>query len=405
MSSFDNPPNVEYPEENADNLKQSYDEINDWDTLEISSSLLRGIYAMGFERPSPIQSKAIPAIIDNRDVIAQAQSGTGKTATFSIGILNKIDTTKDETQALVLSPTRELAQQSASVISRLGNFMPNLRVQTQFGGQNNDNNTKTFNFTNNPHIICGCPGRVFDIIKKGRLDTKFIKIIVIDEADEMLSFGFKDQIYNIFKNLEEEIQILLISATLPTFVYPIINAIMRNPISIRVQNDMLTLEGIKQYYVTLDNDKNKYLTLKDLFKHISLNQCIIYCNSVKRVSDLADAMKEDGFPVSCLHSQMDKAARNKAFDEFKTGTSRVLISSNVTARGIDIQQVSIVINFDIPKNVSTYLHRIGRSGRWGRKGIGINFITVFDVAKMREIENYYKCQISQLPNDPDVFKF
>jgi superfamily II DNA/RNA helicase len=180
---------------------------------------------------------------------------------------------------------------------------------------------------------------------------------------------------------------------------------MRNPVKITVNADMLTLEGISQYYVTLDSDRDKYVTLKDLFSFISLSQCIIYCNSIKRVTELYAAMKEDDFPVSCIHSGMDKQTRDNSFHEFKSGKSRVLISSNVTARGIDIQQVSVVINFDVPKSISTYLHRIGRSGRWGRKGVGINFITKPDVSKMKEIEEYYSCQINALPNDMSIFKF
>jgi translation initiation factor 4A len=180
---------------------------------------------------------------------------------------------------------------------------------------------------------------------------------------------------------------------------------MRNPIKITVQTEMLTLEGISQYYIALDSDRDKYVTLKDLFSFISVSQCIIYCNSIKRVTELYAAMKEDDFPVSCIHSGMDKQTRDTSFVEFKSGKSRVLISSNVTARGIDIQQVSVVINFDVPKSISTYLHRIGRSGRWGRKGVGINFVTKSDISKMKEIEEYYSCQIKELPNDMAIFKF
>jgi translation initiation factor 4A len=173
---------------------------------------------------------------------------------------------------------------------------------------------------------------------------------------------------------------------------------MRNPIKICVTPDKLTLEGIKQYYVAVNDDRDKYENLKKLYSFITLSQCIIYCNSVKRVMDLHDAMKEDQFPVSAIHSSMEKTERDVAFTEFRTGKARVLISSNVTARGIDIQQVSIVINFDIPKDVHTYIHRIGRSGRWGRKGTGINFITRRDIFKIKEIEQYYNTQIDELPN-------
>lgn len=217
----------------------------------------------------------------------------------------------------------------------------------------------------------------------------------------MLSSGFKEQVYNIFQTFSNDIQVALFSATLPEYINNITSKFMRNPVNIFVKTEALTLEGISQYYVAVDDDKQKYLVMKDLYSYISLSQCIIYCNSIKRVIDLHAAMIEDGFPVCCIHSNMDKSARDVAFADFRNGKYRVMISSNVTARGIDIQQISVVINFDIPKCVHTYLHRIGRSGRWGRKGVGINFITRRDVSKIKEIEQHYDTQISELPGNFD----
>ena len=373
-------------------------EINDWEDLNINTDILRGVYSYGFESPSPIQKRAIVPIIKGRDIIAQAQSGTGKTASFTIGALSKINLKENKTQALILSPTRELCQQIASVIEGIGSCMEGLRVKCYYGGTNQEQ-TNTFSSKNTPHIISGCPGRVFDMIRKDKLSTAGIKIIVLDEADEMLSSGFREQVYNIFQRLNNDVQVALFSATLPESILPIINKIMNDPIKIIVKSEMLTLEGIKQFYVAVDDDMQKYSTLKHLFSYFSVSQCIIYCNSVKRVIDLYEAMKEDEYPVCCIHSNMDKSEREKSFKEFRLGNSRVLISSNVTARGIDIQQVSVVINFDLPKCVHTYLHRIGRSGRWGRKGVGINFITRRDIPKFKEIETFYSCQINELPND------
>ena len=271
--------------------------------------------------------------------------------------------------------------------------MDNLTVHTVVGGNFYDDYKKE------PHIICGCTGRVYDCIQRNKINTSSIKLVILDEADEMLSSGFQEQVYNIFKYLNNNVQIALFSATLPDHMNSIVSKIMRNPVKITIQADMLTLEGISQYYIALHDDDQKYLTLKHLFGFISVSQCIIYCNSIKRVTDLYDAMLADDFPVACIHSNMDKKERDDAFINFKTGKSRVLISSNLTARGIDIQQVSIVINFDIPKCVSTYLHRIGRSGRWGRKGVGINFVCRRDTPKMKEIESYYSCQIQELPGE------
>jgi translation initiation factor 4A len=273
-----------------------------------------------------------------------------------------------------------------------------LRVQTLFGGSAIDDSSG-FSSKNTPHIICGCPGRVTDMMRRDRISCKNIKLVILDEADEMLSSGFKEQVHTIFQYFNSDIQVALFSATLPNSVYPITDKIMRNPIKISVKTEMLTLEGIAQFYVAVEDDRQKYATLKHLFSFLSVSQCIIYCNSVKRVADLYDAMCEDDFPVCCIHSNMEKSARETAFNEFRSGKSRVMISSNVTARGIDIQQVSIVINFDLPKCVHTYLHRIGRSGRWGRKGVGINFITRRDTGKMQEIEGHYSTQIKELPAD------
>jgi translation initiation factor 4A len=384
---------------NETNGEEIYDpsyEIENWDDLDITPELLRGIYAYGFEKPSPIQCKAIVPIIKGKDIIAQAQSGTGKTAAFSVGALTNVDLSVNTTQILILSPTRELTTQTARVITSLGAMMNGLRTQILVGGSSIDADTSSLK-NNVPHIILGCPGRVFDMMRRGHIVSKNIKLVILDEADEMLSSGFKEQVYNIFQNFNTNIQVALFSATLPEYINNITSKFMREPVKVFVKAERLTLEGIGQYYVAVDDDKQKYATLKDLYAVISVSQCIIYCNSIKRVVDLYDAMVMDGFPVCCIHSNMEKDARDNSFAEFRTGKHRVLISSNVTARGIDIQQVSVVINFDVPKCVHTYLHRIGRSGRWGRKGVGINFITRRDVSKVKEIEQHYQTEIRELP--------
>jgi superfamily II DNA/RNA helicase len=383
-------------------LDSSY-EINTWDELDIDPNLLRGIYNYGFERPSTIQKKAIRPIMAGKDVIAQAQSGTGKTAAFGIGALSVVNVQDNFTQVLILSPTKELVKQTAGVIEQLGSMMNGLRIQTMYGGAPYEEGNN-FIDKNNPHIACGCTGRVYDLIRRGKINSKKIKLVILDEADEMLSSGFKEQVYNIFQSFNNDIQVALFSATLPNNIYAIINKIMRNPVKICVKAEQLTLEGISQYYVAVDDDRQKYDTLKHIYQFVSVSQCIIYCNSIKRVSDLCDAMKEDDFPVCCIHSNMDRIERDNSFKEFKNGKSRVLISSNVTARGIDIQQVSVVINFDVPKDIHTYLHRIGRSGRWGRKGVGINFITRKDINKIKEIEGYYACEIKEIPINLDFLQ-
>jgi translation initiation factor 4A len=372
--------------------------INSWDNFEIHPDILRGIYSYGFEKPSPIQSKAILPIQKGLDIIAQAQSGTGKTAAFTVGALSRVVLTDNYNQILIMAPTHELAQQIFTVISNLSSMMEGIRIKTIIGGSSIDQDAQEMR-EKPPHIIVGCPGRIYDMIRRRHINANKLKLVILDEADEMFSSGFKEQVYNIFQYLNKNVQIALFSATLPNNIYQITDKFMRNPIKISVKAESLTLEGIKQYFIAVEDDRQKYLTLKDLYQYISMSQCIIYANSVKRVIDLYEAMKEDNFPVSCIHSNMDKVERENAFKSFRTGAARVLISSNVTARGIDIQQVSIVINFDLPRDIHTYLHRIGRSGRWGRKGTGINFITRRDLIKMREIETYYSTQIEELPAD------
>ena len=400
MSTLNSENNNEYNEDNSeDNNNQSKNkEINSWEDLEIKRDLLRGIYSNGFENPSPIQRKGIVPIIKGSDVIAQAQSGTGKTGCFVIAGLEITDTTQNIIQFLILSPTRELSYQTKGVIDSIGCNIKNLRTQLLVGGTSTDTDIKNLR-DNEPQIIVGCPGRIHDMMRRKHINGKKIKLIVLDEADEILSSGFKEQIYSIFQYLSNEIQIALFSATMPPILYSLTDKFMRSPIKIIVKNEQLTLEGIKQYYINLEDDGQKYDTLKDLFSTFSVSQCIIYCNSVRRVADLYEAMSQDGYPVCQIHSNLDKADRLKNYEEFKNGSQRVLISSNVTARGIDIQQVSTVINFDIPKCTNTYLHRIGRSGRWGRKGTAINFITRRDYRLLKEFESFYSTQISELPKD------
>lgn len=371
--------------------------IENWDDLpEVKQELLRGIYAHGFETPSPIQKKAIVPLFDGKDIIAQAQSGTGKTGCFTIGTLQRINSDIQTTQALIMAPTRELSCQIKKVLDAIGNMIPNLTSQLLVGGTSTDADGEKLT-KNTPQVVIGCPGRIHDMIRRKRLQMKDLKLVIMDEADEMLSHGFKEQVYNIFQFLPTNVQVALFSATLPNEIANLTEKFMRDPVKILVKAEQLTLEGIEQYYVALDTDEYKYEALKDLYGVLSLSQSIIYCNSVRRVEELYEAMMTDNFPVCRIHSNMDKHERQASFNEFASGKMRVLISSNVTARGIDVQQVSTVINFDIPKCVNTYLHRIGRSGRWGRKGMGINFVTKRDIHSMKEIEQHYHTEIKELP--------
>ena len=368
--------------------------MKEWDTFGLDMEVLRGVYALGFEFASPIQEQAIPIIISGKDVIAQAQSGTGKTGAFCISALQLCKPVQEQ-QVLILSPTRELAIQTHEVFKKLA-FFTTIQSQLLIGGTSV--NTDIQDMKKNPQVIIGCPGRVIDFLSRGLLKPT-ISLVILDEADEILSQGFQSQLHTIFDSIHESAQVVMFSATIPESLTSITSKIMRNPVELLVKSEMLTLEGISQFYISFENDADKLSALQDLYEGISVSQSIIYCNSVKRISNLYDVMKEAGYPVCCIHSEMDKMDRHNAYNDFKTGKYRVLISSNVTARGIDIQQVGVVINFDLPKCVHTYLHRIGRSGRWGRKGLGINFITKYDKEMIQTIEKHYQTQIKELPNN------
>jgi len=389
----------------SEKTNHTYTEITEWDdpALNLRPLLLRGIYAFGFEKPSPIQKKGLIPLVQpghkgkRRDIIAQAQSGTGKTACFGVGALQIIDHELHSTQVLILAPTHELASQIKGVITDIGRF-EKVKVQLLVGGTSVDGDRTKLD-EDPPHIVVGTPGRVHDMIRRKYLKTDKIDLIVLDEADEMLSAGFKDQIYKIFQYMHNDIQIGLFSATVPETLEQLTTRFMRNPIKILVKADMLTLQGIAQYYIKLDSDEHKYATIRDLFEGLTISQAIIYCNSTRRVDDLEEAMVQDNFPVKKIHGKMEEDERKEVHKDFKNGGCRVLITSDLFARGIDIQQVSVVINFDVPKSEHTYLHRIGRSGRWGRKGIAINFVTRHDGAKLKHFEEYYNTQISEMPGD------
>ncbi|KAH9971349.1 DEAD-domain-containing protein [Lactifluus volemus] len=353
--------------------------ISTFDDLSLKEDLLRGIYAYNFEKPSAIQQRAILPITQGRDVIAQAQSGTGKTATFSISMLQSIDVSVRETQALVLSPTRELATQIQSVVLALGDYM-NVQCMRVL-----------------EHIVSGTPGRVFDMIRRRILRTRNIKMLVLDEADELLNKGFKDQIYDVYRYLPPATQVVLLSATLPYDVLEMTTKFMTDPIRILVKRDELTLEGIKQFFVAVEKEDWKFDTLCDLYDTLTITQAVIFCNTRRKVDWLTEKMRAADFTVSSMHGEMPQKERDAIMAEFRGGTSRVLITTDVWARGIDVQQVSLVINYDLPANRENYIHRIGRSGRFGRKGVAINFVTVDDVRILRDIEQFYSTQIDEMP--------
>jgi len=373
-----------------------YPVVDSFDDLDLQEGLLRGIYSYGFEKPSAIQQRAIRPVLDGRDTIGQAQSGTGKTATFVIGSLQRIDFGLKACQTLILAPTRELANQIHKVVLALGDYLK-VKCHICIGGTSVRDDIDRLR--DGQHVVVGTPGRVFDMVSKRHLRIDDLLTFVCDEADEMLSRGFKDQIYDIFKTLPPNVQVCLFSATMPPEILDMTTKFMRDAVRILVKKDELTLEGIRQFYVAIEKEEWKLDTLCDLYETLTITQAIIYCNTRRKVDFLADQMAKRDFTISTMHAELDQKERDLIMREFRSGSSRVLISTDLLARGIDVQQVSLVINFDLPGNLENYLHRIGRSGRFGRKGVAINFVTNNDVRVMKDIEKYYHTQIEEMPMD------
>ena len=377
----------------------NFTEYDKFEDMPLKEQLLRGILAYGYEIPSSVQKKGIVPVINGNDSIIQAQSGCGKTGTFSIAALELVDQTKEVCQIIIISPTREIADQSHIVAKTLGSFL-NVNISGVIGGKklNNQEVAKS-------QIIIGTPGRIYDMINRGIICMDTLKLFILDEADQMLNKGFKEQIIEIFNFVPPTTQVAIYSATMPQDILEITNKFMKDPIKILVKKENLTLEGIQQFFIALASEQEKYETLTDLYKSISVGQSMIYCSSKKKVSWLAEQLTNEGYPVSSIHGDITQAERDTIMREFRTGKTRVLITTDLLARGIDVQQVSLVINYDLPKDKESYIHRIGRTGRYGRKGWAINFIMQTDCRNLQDIENFYSTQIQEMPSSiPDLIK-
>jgi superfamily II DNA/RNA helicase len=371
-----------------------------FDDFDLKEKLLRGIYSYGFENPSDIQCKALPILNSKKDLYAQAQSGTGKTGAFTIGSLNLLDEDLKKTQILILNPTYELVNQNYDVMEALSQYM-DVNIMKVVGKTSLDECKR--NLEKEPEIIIGTPGRVADMINRRYLYTQNIKLLVIDEADEMLSDGFRDTIYNIIKYISKDCQICLFSATKTEETLDLSNKFLNNPESIIVENKNVSLEGIKQFKVLI-NEEWKYDTLLDLYNLLNIAQCIIYVNYKDKLMNIYTELIKNNYPVDYIHGEITKEERECKILDFKNGKTRLLLSTDLLARGIDVQQLNLVINFDLPRSKETYIHRIGRSGRYGRKGVAINLVGPRDQGKLSEIEEHYKVNIEDLPqNVGDIF--
>ena len=373
---------------------------NEFEDYFLKRELLMGIFEKGFERPSPIQEESIPIALTGRDILARAKNGTGKTAAFTIPVLEKTDTSKNVIQAVLLVPTRELALQTSQVCKELGKHL-NVQVMVTTGGTSLKDDIMRLHQP--VHIVVATPGRLVDLASKGVAKLNQATMLAMDEADKLLSPEFQPVIAQLIDFLPRNRQILLYSATFPVTIKAFKEKYLRKPFVINMMEE-LTLKGITQYYAFVE-EKQKVHCLNTLFSKLQINQSIIFCNSVNRVELLAKKITELGYSCFYIHAKMMQSHRNRVFHDFRNGQCRNLVSSDLFTRGIDIQSVNVVINFDFPKNAETYLHRVGRSGRFGHLGISVNLITYDDRFNLFRIEQELGTEIQQIPPviDPAVY--
>lgn len=370
-------------------------EIEAFEDMELSEDLLRGIYAHGFEKPSKIQQKGIKPMRDGRDILAQAQSGTGKTGTFVIGSLSHVDPKIPRPQVLVLVHTHELADQIGKVASKIGSKM-GLKVLIAIGGSSIKDDLNALD--NGAQFIVGTPGRVFDLVNRNKLDRSHIQFLIMDEADHMLEDLFYKQVMCILeKGFPQTTKVALFSATMPPHVLEVAEKILSNPVRILIPPTEVRLDGIQQFFIGLDREDHKFECICDLYKNLNIVQAVIFCNKKQKADWLAEKMTAQGYPVSCIHGELERSERRKRMDEFKSGMTRVMVATDIIARGIDVQQLSLVINYELPVNRENYVHRIGRAGRYGRKGTTINLLLPEENTLMTDICEYYGMKVEELP--------
>ena len=362
--------------------------------FHLSREIGKAIEDMGFEEPTPIQALAIPLIQAGRDVTAQAQTGTGKTAAFGIPIIEKIDATHRTVQAIVLCPTRELAIQIAEEFSELLSHLPRITVLPVYGGQPIDRQLRALH--SGVNIVIGTPGRVMDHLRRRTLSLDEVSTVVLDEADQMLDMGFRDDIELILKKIPQKRQTLLFSATLPQPIIDISKRFMNKPEFVKVEYDDLIVPQIEQSYIEV-KEREKLDVLCRLIDIADPHLSIIFCNTKRRAEELAGKIKARGYRAEELHGDMKQSQRDRVMGGFRKGSIEILVATDVAARGIDVEDVDMIINFDVPQDVEYYVHRIGRTGRAGKSGRAVTFVAPKDFTKLREIHHYAKIQIPRMP--------
>lgn len=370
-----------------------------FEDFDLGEDILRGIYGYGFIEPSPPQKKGIAPCLGNGDVLLQAESGTGKTAAFCIPILQKVDCSNPETQMVILSPTRDIALQHSTLLKELSKYMEGLTIIECIGGL-----TKSYDMArsirNGGQIICGTVGRVKDMMSRGAFNMSRVHMVVLDEADVLLDRDFRYEVKDIMEEADPEVQLCLFSATMTNETLDFANKILRKDATVMLlEQDSLTLEGIKQFYVGLDCDNDKIAVIEDLFGFLEVSQSLIFVNSKQKAIMLEEELRKRNYTLSVITGDMKQEDRNMILSEFRCGKSRIMVCSDLIARGIDVKGVKLVINFDFPNDRENYIHRIGRSGRYGSKGVAINLITENELSLIKEVESFYHTEINELPSD------
>eukprot|EP01017_Pseudomicrothorax_dubius_P041154 TRINITY_DN6556_c0_g1_i2.p1 TRINITY_DN6556_c0_g1~~TRINITY_DN6556_c0_g1_i2.p1 ORF type:complete len:455 (+),score=101.68 TRINITY_DN6556_c0_g1_i2:55-1419(+) len=369
---------------------------HEWSNYQLREEILMGLVENGFERPSPVQEECIPLTLAGKDIIARAKNGTGKTAAYVIPLLAMLDTNENYIQGLIIVPTRELALQTSAVINSLGKFI-NVQCAVATGGTSiKDDIIRLYNPV---HVLVGTPGRIVDLANKRVADFSGCKLVVLDEADKLLSVDFMPVVERMLRYMPSQHQLLLFSATYPENVRGFKERYLPKAAEVNLMIE-LTLKGVTQYYAYVD-EKQKVLCLNTIFSKLQIQQAIIFCNSTMRVELLAKKILELGYSCFFIHARMSQDERNKVFHSFRKGEFRCLVSSDLITRGIDVQTVNVVVNFDFPKTSETYLHRIGRSGRFGHLGVAINMITKDDIDNLLRIERELDTEIKEIPQEID----
>ncbi len=369
-------------------------EITKFDELELYPSILRAVEEMGFEEMSPIQAKAIPVLLEGKDIVGQAQTGTGKTAAFSIPLLQKINTKERNLQAVVLCPTRELAIQVAEEIRKLALFMHGIKILPVYGGQEISKQIRSLK--SGVQIIIGTPGRVMDHMRRKTVKFDHVNMIILDEADEMLNMGFREDIETILSQIPEERQTVLFSATMPQPILDIARTYQNDAQIVKVVKKELTVPKIEQYYYEV-NQRNKEDVLSRLLDMYNPKLSLVFCNTKKQVDELTSALQGRGYFAEGLHGDLKQQQRDRVMHSFRNGKAEILVATDVAARGIDVDDVEAVFNYDVPQDDEYYVHRIGRTGRAGREGRAFTLVMGREIYKLKDIMRYCKTKIKAQP--------